>query len=245
MRHLATLKVPPCNWIHSILAQVTNRHNQGHFKHSPWLTCLPVMSRYASAKIGGPLSMGFPEPLKIRPSMSWETGVFKTCEQVIIRRWIHAVWHRIHADYEDEIWHSKLAIGHRQSWLLLETFTWRASKKQARVTTEGHPASYRILFSLKSLNIDMEINTAGRSEGPFWNQSTHIARELNRCVFVVNSRRSFKNLARQATKMSAHAAIDHWQPVSSRVHTYRLLPLNKIHRKVTATQMHIRLIRTQ
>jgi hypothetical protein len=59
--------------------------------------------------------MGFPEPLKIRPSMSWETGVFKTCEQVMIQRGIHAVWHRIYADYEDEIWHSKLAIGHRQS----------------------------------------------------------------------------------------------------------------------------------
>lgn len=39
----------------------------------------PEMSKYASGKIGGPLSMGFPEPLKMRPSMSSETGVFKTC----------------------------------------------------------------------------------------------------------------------------------------------------------------------
>lgn len=26
--------------------------------------------------------MGFPEPLNMRPSMSWETGVFKTCKQI-------------------------------------------------------------------------------------------------------------------------------------------------------------------
>jgi hypothetical protein len=36
------------------------------------------MSRYASGKIGGPLSIGFPEPLKIRPSISSDTGVFRT-----------------------------------------------------------------------------------------------------------------------------------------------------------------------
>jgi hypothetical protein len=39
---------------------------------------LPDISKYASGKIGGPLSIGFPEPLKMRPSMSKETGVFKT-----------------------------------------------------------------------------------------------------------------------------------------------------------------------
>lgn len=30
--------------------------------------------------MGGPLSIGFPEPLKMRPSMSCDTGVFNTCE---------------------------------------------------------------------------------------------------------------------------------------------------------------------
>jgi hypothetical protein len=39
---------------------------------------LPDISKYASGKIGGPLSIGFPEPLKMRPSMSKDTGVFKT-----------------------------------------------------------------------------------------------------------------------------------------------------------------------
>jgi hypothetical protein len=29
--------------------------------------------------MGGPLSIGFPEPLKMRPSISSETGVFRTC----------------------------------------------------------------------------------------------------------------------------------------------------------------------
>jgi len=32
--------------------------------------------------MGGPLSIGFPEPLKMRPSMSSDTGVFNTCEQI-------------------------------------------------------------------------------------------------------------------------------------------------------------------
>ena len=35
------------------------------------------MSRKSSAITVGPLSMGFPEPLKIRPNMSSETGVRK------------------------------------------------------------------------------------------------------------------------------------------------------------------------
>ena len=35
------------------------------------------MSRKSSAITVGPLSMGFPDPLKIRPSMSSETGVRK------------------------------------------------------------------------------------------------------------------------------------------------------------------------
>jgi hypothetical protein len=30
--------------------------------------------------MGGPLSIGFPEPLKMRPSMSSDTGVFNTYE---------------------------------------------------------------------------------------------------------------------------------------------------------------------
>jgi len=32
--------------------------------------------------MGGPLSIGFPEPLKMRPSMSSDTGVFNTCEHI-------------------------------------------------------------------------------------------------------------------------------------------------------------------
>jgi len=39
---------------------------------------IPEMSKYASGRIGGPLSIGFPDPLKMRPSMSRDTGVFKT-----------------------------------------------------------------------------------------------------------------------------------------------------------------------
>lgn len=35
------------------------------------------MSKKSSARIGGPLSMGFPEPLKTRPNMSSDTGVLK------------------------------------------------------------------------------------------------------------------------------------------------------------------------
>lgn len=38
---------------------------------------MPLMSRYSSASTGGPLSMGLPEPLKMRPSMSSDTGVVK------------------------------------------------------------------------------------------------------------------------------------------------------------------------
>ena len=42
----------------------------------------PLMSRYVSASTGGPPSIGFPDPLKMRPSMSSETGVLSTWEQV-------------------------------------------------------------------------------------------------------------------------------------------------------------------
>ena len=42
---------------------------------------LPEISKYASGNIGGPLSIGFPEPLKMRPSISSDTGVFRTCKE--------------------------------------------------------------------------------------------------------------------------------------------------------------------
>lgn len=35
------------------------------------------MSRKSSAKIGGPLSIGFPEPLNTLPNISSDTGVLK------------------------------------------------------------------------------------------------------------------------------------------------------------------------
>ena len=38
----------------------------------------PWMSRYCSGITGGPPSMGIPEPLKMRPSISSATGVFST-----------------------------------------------------------------------------------------------------------------------------------------------------------------------
>jgi hypothetical protein len=37
----------------------------------------PLMSKYSSANTLGPLSIGRPEPSKIRPNMSSETGIFK------------------------------------------------------------------------------------------------------------------------------------------------------------------------
>ena len=37
----------------------------------------PLMSRKSSAKTVGPLSMGFPEPLKALPMRSSEMGIFK------------------------------------------------------------------------------------------------------------------------------------------------------------------------
>ena len=38
---------------------------------------IPLMSRNSSASTAGPLSIGLPEPLKMRPSMSSETGVVR------------------------------------------------------------------------------------------------------------------------------------------------------------------------
>mmetsp|Transcript_3047 Transcript_3047/g.8408 ORF Transcript_3047/g.8408 Transcript_3047/m.8408 type:complete len:252 (-) Transcript_3047:107-862(-) len=38
---------------------------------------IPWISRNASGSTGGPPSIGFPEPLKIRPNISRETGVFR------------------------------------------------------------------------------------------------------------------------------------------------------------------------
>jgi hypothetical protein len=54
--------------------------NLGVLKSSAHLKkkLLPEISRYASGKIGGPLSIGFPEPLKMRPSISRDTGVLRT-----------------------------------------------------------------------------------------------------------------------------------------------------------------------
>ena len=37
----------------------------------------PLISRCSSAKTFGPLSIGLPEPSKIRPSMSSDTGIFR------------------------------------------------------------------------------------------------------------------------------------------------------------------------
>ena len=37
----------------------------------------PLMSRKSSGNTAGPLSIGLPEPLKMRPSMSSETGVVR------------------------------------------------------------------------------------------------------------------------------------------------------------------------
>lgn len=41
------------------------------------------MSKYASGRIGGPLSIGLPDPLNILPSISTDTGVFNTCRKNI------------------------------------------------------------------------------------------------------------------------------------------------------------------
>jgi len=48
--------------------------------YSLWVGLIgsPMMSSYSSAKIGGPLSIGLPEPLKVRPSISQEIGILST-----------------------------------------------------------------------------------------------------------------------------------------------------------------------
>ncbi|CAG5076910.1 Protein of unknown function [Cotesia congregata] len=43
----------------------------------PGLIGCPSISKKSSARIGGPLSIGFPDPLKTRPSMSSDTGVLR------------------------------------------------------------------------------------------------------------------------------------------------------------------------
>mmetsp|Transcript_17838 Transcript_17838/g.53744 ORF Transcript_17838/g.53744 Transcript_17838/m.53744 type:complete len:203 (+) Transcript_17838:5043-5651(+) len=48
------------------------------YVRSAGLMDAPLISRYFSASTGGPPSIGFPLPLKMRPIMSSDTGVFNT-----------------------------------------------------------------------------------------------------------------------------------------------------------------------
>lgn len=56
------------------------------YVRSAGLMDAPLISRYFSASTGGPPSIGFPLPLKMRPIMSSDTGVFNTYVQVTRQR---------------------------------------------------------------------------------------------------------------------------------------------------------------